>query len=533
MTNNALFFVRRGETSVAQVGDSFLNINTATTRLFRSGNMVYAIHQTDLVVYTESTTSDEPNFTQFRSKRKLQTGVSAVDVTSGTAGWNAALGGGLGGAGVLETTPVAVSSDGANIYIGVSTSSTWNVAAYGLAAMDSNGKLWPFGTPLRDGDVDNVDAPGTTRTIQAVAHYNNDDGTTQTVIIGGNFRRHNNITLNSLAWADSSSPSTWNPFGNAGVAQPGGVVVPASTSNYYDNPGNVHALTYMPDPEGRANARIVFVGGMFSQSGDVAINNIGRYYLKGSNTWSNLKGGVSNIDGSAARVNAIDYIGRKVFVGGSFTRAGNVSALNIAMWDDKENTWTALGSGVSGQVHHILARAENDVWVVGALSVAGGVDISNIARWDGSTWSPVYCDRCAGGCEKGVTDGKRACPTGTTGYQLKNMNGRIHLVSSGSLYIYDGSMFRDYVSFPGGAFRQTLSTAPSHIEGGNHIMIATSRAVSSNIRSRLTIYNTDTHNYANYNHGGFDNVVRAVSSSSVLAPFVFVTLIAALLAALL
>jgi hypothetical protein len=103
-------------------------------------------------------------------------------------------------------------------------------------------------------------------------------------------------------------------------------------------------------------------------------------------TWENLGTGVEGLlNGS---VYAIAISGTDVFVGGSFTNAGNVPGANrIARWDGTQ--WHAVGgaNAISGPVYDI-AISGTDVYVGGFFFNAGGVPGADyIARWNGTTWS--------------------------------------------------------------------------------------------------------------------------------------------------
>jgi hypothetical protein len=85
-------------------------------------------------------------------------------------------------------------------------------------------------------------------------------------------------------------------------------------------------------------------------------------------------------------VNAVAVDGSDVYVGGSFTRIGQVDANNIAKWDG--NSWSALGSGVNNQVYALAVRG-NDVYAGGKFTEAGSVSVNFIAKWNGSGWSAL------------------------------------------------------------------------------------------------------------------------------------------------
>lgn len=81
-----------------------------------------------------------------------------------------------------------------------------------------------------------------------------------------------------------------------------------------------------------------------------------------------------------------DAVGN-IYVGGSFTTAGGISANRVAKWDG--STWSALGSGVNGQVAALALDDNGNLYVGGYFSTAGGISANRIAKWDGSTWSAL------------------------------------------------------------------------------------------------------------------------------------------------
>ncbi len=108
--------------------------------------------------------------------------------------------------------------------------------------------------------------------------------------------------------------------------------------------------------------------------------------VPGDENWDNRPG----LPGLSGDVYAIAVSGSNVYVGGSFTTVGGISANNIARWDG--NQWYTLGggpqNGVSGPVLAITV-AGSDLYVGGAFGMAGGAPANNIARWNGSTWFPL------------------------------------------------------------------------------------------------------------------------------------------------
>ena len=126
----------------------------------------------------------------------------------------------------------------------------------------------------------------------------------------------------------------------------------------------------------------LFVGGQFESAGGQPIRNIAFYDIV-TKSWRNM-GGVSSSTGTAF-VSAILVDGDNVYVGGTFDRAGNVSAKNVAVYSRAAGRWRALGTGTEGNVN-ALAQGYDGIYVGGDFSSAGGVASTSIARWDGSEW---------------------------------------------------------------------------------------------------------------------------------------------------
>ncbi len=129
----------------------------------------------------------------------------------------------------------------------------------------------------------------------------------------------------------------------------------------------------------------LYVGGRFKSAGTCTsgCNYIARW---NGSTWSALGTGMSG-DGE---VSDIVVSGNNVYVGGVFTGAGNCMSgcKYIARWDG--SNWFPLGSGVGGNVFAIAING-SDVYAGGDFTSAGTCTsgCNHIAKWDGSTWSPL------------------------------------------------------------------------------------------------------------------------------------------------
>lgn len=133
----------------------------------------------------------------------------------------------------------------------------------------------------------------------------------------------------------------------------------------------------------------VYAGGTFVNIFGVEANGIA---VRRNREWFSLD------DGTAVGVNGFVFSmavsGSKVYVAGQFTKAGGVDANNVAVWDRNTRTWSALGSGITGDgsspafISEIVVRG-NEVYVGGNFSAAGGNPAKSIARWNGSQWSTL------------------------------------------------------------------------------------------------------------------------------------------------
>ena len=123
----------------------------------------------------------------------------------------------------------------------------------------------------------------------------------------------------------------------------------------------------------------LYMGGSFTTAGNWIANRI--IHWNGS-SWSKLGSGIPNGNVYALLVDPSGNL----YVGGSFADAGgNLAADRIAMWDG--SAWNALGNGLGGDVRALLMDS-GDLYVAGSFDNAGGNQYADkIAVWDGSAWS--------------------------------------------------------------------------------------------------------------------------------------------------
>jgi len=123
----------------------------------------------------------------------------------------------------------------------------------------------------------------------------------------------------------------------------------------------------------------IIVGGRFGQICGTAVGNIAAVATDGS--FSPIGGGVSG-----GYILAIASSGYEIFVGGTFTSAGNTAASAVARWDGL--TWQPLGLGVtSGSVQAIVLQGQS-VFVAGDFEAVNGgrVAARGVALFFGGQW---------------------------------------------------------------------------------------------------------------------------------------------------
>jgi len=138
--------------------------------------------------------------------------------------------------------------------------------------------------------------------------------------------------------------------------------------------GTVYALAYF----GEGTYRALYAGGAFTTAGGVPARGIARW---DGTTWSAVGPGIS---GSISTVYALRDVsaadGPRLAVGGSFTRAADIDAANIAVWNGTE--WRALGTGLDGPVFAIESQSLRSTQTI----YAGGAFSQKLARFEGSGW---------------------------------------------------------------------------------------------------------------------------------------------------
>jgi hypothetical protein len=133
----------------------------------------------------------------------------------------------------------------------------------------------------------------------------------------------------------------------------------------------------------------LYVGGHYTKAGAVTASNIARFNLTAG--WSAVSGGVSGTHNNGAsstgpEVRTFALSGAHLYVAGDFTATGGGPAENIARYDIAGGTWAPLGSGLaypnSGVTINALFRAPNGLYIGGKFMEAGGRSSSGLAFWN-------------------------------------------------------------------------------------------------------------------------------------------------------
>jgi len=139
----------------------------------------------------------------------------------------------------------------------------------------------------------------------------------------------------------------------------------------------------------------LFVGGYFTLASGVVAN----YFAKYNGSWFGL--GLPKIENTTTTTTTTTVIGihslsfiesnQMLVVGGFFnieTTSTNGSVWNLALYNIINETWFSIGGSVNGIVYTtVIDSKTNSIFVGGNFTKIGDLDCSGIAKWDGSNWS--------------------------------------------------------------------------------------------------------------------------------------------------
>ncbi len=174
----------------------------------------------------------------------------------------------------------------------------------------------------------------------------------------------------------------------------GGFTIAGTKANYIAmwDPATGTWSTLGSGLNGSANALAwdgtnLYVGGQFTTAGGVTVNRVARW-TPATSTWSALGNGTVGVNGL---VNALVWTGSELYVGGSFTSAGNnVIANRVVKFNPLSFGWTPLGSGAGNGVNNTvraLSWTGSELYVAGDFTTAGGNTASRMAMWNPTNFS--------------------------------------------------------------------------------------------------------------------------------------------------
>ncbi len=133
----------------------------------------------------------------------------------------------------------------------------------------------------------------------------------------------------------------------------------------------------------------VYAAGRFTTAGGVSAANIAKWNVA-SSTWSALGTGLTG-DDAAARALALDSAGNLYAAAESWNQETEVSSFRIAKWNVTSSSWSDLVTEMDGYANSLAFDGSGNLYAGGAFTTIGGVTANYIANWNvaSSTWSAL------------------------------------------------------------------------------------------------------------------------------------------------
>jgi hypothetical protein len=258
----------------------------------------------------------------------------------------------------------------------LSTNFVWNQSFSGfdrpckVLQFDNSNKLYAGGDFINAGEIhvkyiarwDGISWSGLSTGLNASCWALETDSAGN-VYAGGSFTQAGGKTVNYIAKWDIIT-STWSALGT-------GLNGPCRVLKFDKNKINL------------------YVGGVFSEAGIISANKISRWNIQTS-TWSSLGSGLSSATFSIVYDLEVHPVSGDIYAIGLFSKAGSISVNNIAKWDIRTSTWSALGSGLNAKVYCLTFDSIfYNLYVGGYFDKVGEIYANNIAKWDGTSWSAL------------------------------------------------------------------------------------------------------------------------------------------------
>jgi hypothetical protein len=87
----------------------------------------------------------------------------------------------------------------------------------------------------------------------------------------------------------------------------------------------------------------------------------------------------------------------RIYVGGTFTTVGGVTASRIAAWNQSSSAFETLGTGMNDDVRCMVFAPNGDLYAGGSFTTAGGVTCNGIAKWNTLNANPAWTALQQGG----------------------------------------------------------------------------------------------------------------------------------------
>ncbi|KAH0827775.1 cortical protein marker for cell polarity-domain-containing protein [Lanmaoa asiatica] len=206
--------------------------------------------------------------------------------------------------------------------------------------------------------------------ILAGVYWSNSSSSHEVAIIGGNF------TFSTSSSASSQAVAIYDPVTSTATPLAGDQII-----------GVVRALHV--DTEAH-----LYVGGEFNLTG-ANVNGFAIYDLTSQQWLTTIAQPIQAPPGSSVIIRSITatpYKSNTIIVAGSFAQAGTVVCQAICLFDTTLNQWSALGSGVQGDISSVSFAGSNQELLVaaGAITLADGTS-ANVAQYSfaNDSWSAI------------------------------------------------------------------------------------------------------------------------------------------------
>ena len=335
------------------------------------------------------------------------------------------------------------------------------------------------------------------------------DTSNQILYVGGNFT---NVYDASGTLANTQEVAKWTVdterWSRLGEST-------ATTNGLTSSSAYCNALLY-----DSANRRL-YVGGSFTKVGDAgeadqSANNVA-YWNISTSRWGKLgTTDVSYNNGTNAYVNTLAYDGsyNRLYVGGNFTKARDVSSIDISMnyvgyWDISTSKWGQLG-GTTSTTNGLNAQCRTLVYDSSNAELYVGGDFTTAYNSSGST-SCGYLIKWIPSSSSWYTSG-----VGPRTYTLNGSSQGVNLDVFASAYY-------NSIIYLGGSFTTTYSTnggtvAINYLAGYN-TSSGTWSALGSGVNGDISIIYPDSTNNKIYIGGGFTTVNGTATSASKIAVY--------------